>query len=432
MRDALKNKLCSAPQWLLIAFAGSTAFFTYICVYAFRKPFTVATLELADWSYAVDFKSCLVIAQVMGYAMSKFIGIKVVSEMAHQKRAATIMLLVSLSMLGLLLLPLLPNDLKVISLFINGLPLGMIWGLIFSFLEGRKITDALGAIFSASFVFGSGLVKTFGQWLLQDVGIPELWMPFCAGLIFFLPTLALVWLLTQIPDPTSDDISARHKRVPMNRNERRAFFHAHRLGLVVLVVVYMSLTALRDFTDNFAVEIWTELGFGQNNGVFTYVGIPVSIVALGILFSQMFIKKNLQALLINHIVIAAGFFVLLITCILYSNGAISGLIWFLCVHMGIYMAYIPFNCVLFDRLVACSSSLANAGFLIYLADAFGYLASVNVMLFKSLSNTDLSWIEFTLNAGISISVIGASLIFVSMAYFWKKFSKKNTPILVST
>lgn len=420
----IREKLRIAPQWVFIIYAGSAAFLTYLCMYAFRKPFTVATFELADWSYAIDFKSCLIMAQVFGYAISKFIGIKIVSEMTPQRRASTIVVLVSISMLGLLLLPLLPGKLKLLALFINGLPLGMVWGLIFGYLEGRRITEALGAIFSASFIFGSGIVKTVGKWLLQDVGVSELWMPFCVGAIFLLPLLIFVWALTQIPDPDEEDIRARHKRVPMNKTERWEFFRNHQTGLVLLVLVYMSLTALRDFTDNFAAEIWTELGYGAEQGIFTYTSLPVSIVVLAILFWQMKIINNLRALMINHLVIAAGFLIVLLSCMVYSLEWISGLTWFLCLNIGIYMAYIPFNCILFDRLVACTRSLANAGFLIYLADSFGYLASVNVMLFKSLAQTDISWLEFTLSVSRHISLLGILLIFIAAFYFRKKFSRE--------
>ena len=44
--------------------------------------------------------------------------------------------------------------------------------------------------------------------------------------------------------------------------------------------------------------------------------------------------------------------------------------------LGTYLGYLPFNCLLFDRLIAAFGSVANAGFFIYVADSFGYLGSV--------------------------------------------------------
>lgn len=60
------------------------AFSTYFCMYAFRKPFAVGTFEgevALPLAGALSLKSLYVIAQVLGYAASKFLGIKVVSEM---------------------------------------------------------------------------------------------------------------------------------------------------------------------------------------------------------------------------------------------------------------------------------------------------------------------------------------------------------------
>jgi hypothetical protein len=49
-------------------------------MYAFRKPFTVASF--ADVApFIVQYKIALVIIQVFGYALSKVAGIKVISEM---------------------------------------------------------------------------------------------------------------------------------------------------------------------------------------------------------------------------------------------------------------------------------------------------------------------------------------------------------------
>jgi len=74
-----------------ILFAGGAAFSAYFAMYAFRKPFTAATYtDIADWQFAIDFKIALVIAQLLGYALSKFIGVKVVSEMSPARRAFAI------------------------------------------------------------------------------------------------------------------------------------------------------------------------------------------------------------------------------------------------------------------------------------------------------------------------------------------------------
>ena len=58
-------------------------------MYAFRKPFAAASFDHVDgWHYALDFKIALVIAQVLGYATSKFIGIEVIAGMKPDLQGA--------------------------------------------------------------------------------------------------------------------------------------------------------------------------------------------------------------------------------------------------------------------------------------------------------------------------------------------------------
>ena len=46
----------------------------------------------------------------------------------------------------------------------------------------------------------------------------------------------------------------------MDAEARKAFFMRYLPGLLSLTVLYILLTAYRDFRDNFAVEIWKALG----------------------------------------------------------------------------------------------------------------------------------------------------------------------------
>jgi hypothetical protein len=79
-----------------------------------------------------------VLAQLFGYLVSKFIGIKLVSEAVNKNRFVALLLLVGLSEGGLVLVGLLPPDWAVVGFFLNGLPLGLVWGLVVSYIEVRK------------------------------------------------------------------------------------------------------------------------------------------------------------------------------------------------------------------------------------------------------------------------------------------------------
>jgi len=127
-RRPLTTILEKAPGPIFVAYAIAAAFTTYFCMYAFRKPFAAAKFEGATFFGSdVELKTAIVISQIIGYAMSKYIGIKVCSEITPARRAFTLIFLVLWAETALVLFGLVPNNFKVIAIFLNGLPLGMVW-----------------------------------------------------------------------------------------------------------------------------------------------------------------------------------------------------------------------------------------------------------------------------------------------------------------
>jgi hypothetical protein len=388
-------------------------------MYAFRKPFGAADYQDATPYMGLAFKSALIIAQVLGYATSKFIGIKVVSELGKNGRATAILTLMGIAHLALLGFALSPTSIKPIFLFINGLPLGMIWGLIFSYLEGRRFTEVMGVGMCASFALSSGLGKSVGKWLMLQ-GTSPYWMPFMTGALFLPFMLLFVYMLAQIPGPTAQDIALRTERQPMNARQRLKFFNTFWPGLILLIVMYMLLTAFRDFRDNFMAEMLMALGYGGQAGLFTATEIPVTLGVLLLLGLIMFISSNIKALLVNHAVLALGFTTIGLSTLLFRLSVLPPIGWIVLTGMGAYMAYIPFNCILFERLIASFRYVSNAGFLIYLADSFGYLGSVAVLVYKDFGQEDLAWIDFFAQGGAVVSMLGFALSGISALYFYHK------------
>lgn len=403
-------------QVIFSLYATVAAFCTYACMYAFRKPFTAASFEGFEY-WGVELKTLLIISQVFGYTLSKFMGIKVVSEMTPGRRAKTILVLILLAEIALLLFWVVPGPSKILFLFLNGLPLGMVWGLVFSFLEGRRNTELLGAGLSVSFIVSSGIVKSFGRWMVLEFGVSEFAMPFLTGLIFILPLVFFTWLLNQIPPPTQLDEKLRTKRVPMNGKERLEFFKEFAVGIIMLTVVYMFLTAFRDLRDNYALEILEAVGFVDNAAIFTQTEAPIALIVLIVMASIMLIKSNRKALMVNHYIIFFGIALIGASTFAFQKELISPYIWMVLVGLGSYLGYVPFNCILFDRFIATYRTVANAGFLIYIADSFGYLSSVGVLLYKNFGQSDISWYHFFVQFSYVMAVCGMVLTLASLFYF---------------
>ena len=137
-----KSTVTKRPGLVFVLHASFAAFGTYFCMYAFRKPFSVATFEGMAFM-GVNYKILLVIAQVLGYALSKFVGIKVISELKPNRRLFYLISLIVLAEISLLLFAWVPAPYNIPLMFLNGFPLGMIWGIVFSYIEGRRFTDIL-------------------------------------------------------------------------------------------------------------------------------------------------------------------------------------------------------------------------------------------------------------------------------------------------
>jgi Family of unknown function (DUF5690) len=404
---------------LFTLYASLSAFCLYTCVYAFRKTFPAARFEGLSF-IGMSYKSWLVIFQVVGYGMSKFIGIKIISELKAHSRATGIVLMVAVAGASWLLFAIVPAPYNIIFLFTNGLPLGMVWGMVFGYLEGRRMTEVLGASLAVSFVFSAGLCRTVGAYIMQDWGVTQFWMPFVASCLFTLPLLLFLYLLDKLPPPSELDESLRTKRLPMGPEERKRFAATFLPGIILFVLAYMLLTAFRDFRDNFSAEIWQSLGLGNNPSIYTTTEVPVSIAVLICMGSLMLIKNNKMALMINHVIIAFGMLLIGFSNYLFEQSLISAPHWMTLVGLGLYLGYIPFNSIFFDRLIAAFQYASTVGFIMYVSDAFGYLGSVSVVLFKEFGFAKLSWLNFFISGGYVISVLGTLLIFSSMLYFHRK------------
>ncbi|MDZ4679243.1 MAG: DUF5690 family protein [Saprospiraceae bacterium] len=415
----LQRRLANSDSLAFILVAGLVAFVTYGCIYAFRKPFTAATFSGME-IWGVQYKITLVISQVAGYALSKFIGIRLISSLSAARRATSVLIMIGIAGVSLLGFALTPPSWGPFWLFMNGLPLGMGWGLIFSYIEGRRVTEALAAFLCINFILSSGFVKTLGKWIMMDWGVSEFWMPLSIAMLL-LPLLLLgLWVMEHLPAPSAEDIAQRTQRQPMNRETRKALFRKYAPGLLVLVAIYLALTILRDVRDNFTVEIWAELGYGGQPSVLTIAEIPVALLVLAFVAALALIKKNDRALWINHAIVVGGALVMIVTTVMFQSGHLSPVVWMIFSGVGIFLPYILFNGVIFDRLLAVFRETGNVGFLIYIADSIGYLGSVLVLLWRNFGKADLSWVQFftalCLYGAIFILLLGL----VSWAYFRRK------------
>ncbi|MEJ5994760.1 DUF5690 family protein [Pedobacter sp. Du54] len=403
-------------------YAAVVVFLAYTMIFGFRKSFTVATFDgitIAGYSY----KTLLVICQMLGYLLAKFYGIKYISELKRTGRGKIILVLTGLAWLCWLFFALTPVPYNIAFLFLNGFPLGMLWGVVFSYVEGRRSTDFIGATLAVSFIFASGFVKSVGAWLMVNFGVSEFWVPFYTGLVFALPLLFFVFLMEKIPQPTANDIAYRAERIAMSLADRKNFIKEFLGGLIACVLIYCFATIFRDIRDNFGAEMWKEMGFFNQPTLFSKTETPITLIVLLLIGSMVLIRDNFTALKTAHYFILAGFLLAGTCTVLFWMHSISPLLWMTLVGLGLYMVYIPFNAVFFDRLISTFKYASNVGFLIYIADSFGYVGSIGVLLSKEIFKIQLNWVTFFSNSVVVLSVMGSLITLYSLYYFSKKYKQ---------
>jgi MFS family permease len=394
----IKSSSISISIW-----AGTAAFLTYFSMYMYRKPFSANTYEGLDF-FGIDYKIILVISQVIGYAISKFYGIKFIAELKNTNKERSLLLLIGASFLSLVLFAITPHPFGFIWLFFNGLPLGLIWGIVFSYLEGRKITEVLTVIISANFIFSSGVAKSIGVEILKH-GYSWQSMPAIAGIITLPVLLFSIWMLTHIPPPSSEDIALRIERKPMDKQSRKLFLKQHGYIMALIVLVYIVFTIIRDVRDNFAVELWNELGLKNQSSIYVLAEIPIAVIVfitLGLLF---LIKSNSKALFLNLFISINALAIIVLSTLIFSITKSNPILWMTISGLCLFLPYIIFNGIIFDRFIGAFKVNGNVGFIIYMCDAFGYLASVLILLAKNFSNQQISWLNFY----FSICIIGGSI-----------------------
>ena len=414
------DKLYGNIQFIL--HASLAAFITYLSMYAFRKPFTAATYDgLKLWS--IDYKILLILSQLLGYTVSKYLGIKYVSELKPQQRTKALIFLMAFAMLMLFLFGLTNYPYNFIFMFFNGLPLGMIWGVVFGYLEGRRNTELFGAVMASSFIISSGLVKGVGKFILDTDAVTENWMPFIAALSFT-PLLILgIFLLNKLSPPAQEDRLARTERVPMNATDRKRFTQTFLIGIIFTVLLYVGLTVFRDIRDNFAIDFWQELSLKGIPQLLIFSELPIAIVVLTIIACVILIKNNKWAFYLNIGMILFSGALMLFSTSLYHSGRMGPITWTILSGFSMYLPYIAYHTLFFERWIAFFKYKSNAGFLMYMSDAFGYLGSIIILLVRNFATPSISWVNYFI---YSSYILGVAVIILSvfLLFYFKKTEKK--------
>ena len=425
--DTFRRRL---SDLLFILWAGGAALLSYSLVYALRKPYTAASFDDLE-VFGMDYKVVVTIVQILGYVMSKFAGIKLISELRPGDRLRLILYSVAMAELSLVFFGLLSAPYNIFAMFLNGLSLGCMWGIIFSFLEGRRVTDVLASLLGVSMVVSSGTAKSIGLYVMETWQVSPFWMPALIGALA-LPLLALLgWSLDRLPAPTAEDIALKSERETLDGKQRWALFRRYRPFLVMLFVANILIVVLRDIKEDFLVNIIDMSRYSP--WLFARIDSVVTLIILGIFGLMVLVRGHLKAMSILYGLIIAGMVMMSVVSFGRDALRLSPVAWLFLQSLCLYMAYLTFRTIFFDRFLACFKIRGNVGFFIVLTDFLGYTGTILVLVLKEFAGSELDWAFFYNRLAGCVGVVCCGLFVASFIYLRRRYRRdvlgERTPVV---
>eukprot|EP00002_Diphylleia_rotans_P021602 TRINITY_DN4204_c0_g1_i1.p1 TRINITY_DN4204_c0_g1~~TRINITY_DN4204_c0_g1_i1.p1 ORF type:complete len:282 (+),score=50.53 TRINITY_DN4204_c0_g1_i1:114-959(+) len=237
-----------------IHFLGMTisAFVAFSCTFAIRTTLYVGEFR-DEYLGFLQLKVAFALFQTMGFFLGKFPSTAFIPTVPESKRFVTCSGLYAASVfffcgVGLLSSPLL----QCICVFISGLFISPLWGVIIMYLEGRALTEALLSVLSLSPILASGVARFLGVTLLR-LGFTDHTMPMMASALSLAAFTLSMKVLDCMPPPSELDVALRSKRKPITIEKQQNFIKAFYPGILPITVCYSLMSGIRAYRDYFVL-----------------------------------------------------------------------------------------------------------------------------------------------------------------------------------
>eukprot|EP00951_Prasinocladus_malaysianus_P001080 scaffold7634_cov51-Prasinocladus_malaysianus.AAC.2 len=328
---------------------------------------------------AVPIETALGFFQLVGYAISKMLAVKIVPESIQHRVSVFLVLILACLELSMLLLAIIPLDYKILATFLAGLPAGLVWGFIVSYLEGRRTSDVMLVSLSISYIVSNSPIDAIGNALI-GAGMQPIWVPAAIGALTAPIFLLCVWLLHQLPPPSNEDVAERLERTAMNHSQRLVFTQSWGLGLLAILGAQLMLVTYKEVRATAKLMIMTTpVNYGLDADSMAFLDLLVGLSVLIPISALVFVRSNAAATFASFCWMAAGSATLMVACIILSTYTdMNAKIYYALTGIGCMMGYVPFSSTLFERMLPYTGERGTITFPMALADAISYTAVVGV------------------------------------------------------
>ncbi len=168
-------------------------------------------------------------------------------------------------------------------------------------------------------------------------------------------------------------------------------------------------------------DILREMGHAADAGTFARIESLVGLLVVPAMFLLWFFKDNRHGVWANMTLVTIGSLLLGSATLLLQSGRLSPGMFYMVNGAGLYIAFVPYQSTLMDRLLASLHTVATASFLIAIADSFGYLSTVSLYLTRDIYGNfvgrSIPWAtllvvaSYVVMVGVPLAVIGSRLSF---------------------
>lgn len=242
LKAYLRNAMSSSPTLITIIPSISIAL-SYLGTYVAKYPLFLVEYNEDNTIFNISLKDWLSYAFTVGFFIGKWPAYKFVPSLARSQRLHVLIVLFTLaSFFFTAFLPLqgpYSASIKIISTLIGSISCSAIFGIEFTYLEGRSNGDVYIAALNCVAFFGSSICRAVGTALIRW-GVADSWMPILLVVLYAPITLISLFCLDAIPDPNQADVVSMGERTIMTSMEKSDFIITHIFGLIPLLAGYVS------------------------------------------------------------------------------------------------------------------------------------------------------------------------------------------------
>jgi hypothetical protein len=182
---------------------------------------------------------------------------------------------------------------------------------------------------------------------------------------------------------------------------------------------------VRTIRDDFAVEIWRDMGVAKTPSVFATSEMWVALAVTSCLALTFMVKDNLMAMRLTIGMMCVAFVLVAISAWSLRLGIFSPYAFMVACGIGLYVPYVAFHTSVFERLIAAARMPSNLGFLMYMADSIGYLGYAVVIVAKTWIKKDVELLPYFQWILLIAAVSSTACLIAALLYFQHALSARS-------